>query len=65
MAGDLKLRFFGRVEWNIAGPANFKDFFHRASVKFRRSSIGRVCCTGVCVLEMEGIFFNPNLYGVL
>ena len=42
-----KTEIFGRVELNIAGPATFKVFFHRASVKCRRAVFGRVCYTGV------------------
>ena len=33
MAGDPKLRFFGRVELIIAGPATFKGFFSLGQCK--------------------------------
>ena len=45
-----EIEIFGRVELNIAGPATFKSFFHRASVKCRRAVFGRVCYAGVSLL---------------
>ena len=45
MAGEPKLRFFGRAEMNIAGQ--MYRFFNWASVKCGRAAFGRVCYRGV------------------